>query len=413
MGTANPNDDSFLARRLASLSNGSSAGSSIMPLKKGEKFISLTIGEPNFPTPPHIIEAAIAALRNGDTGYQPVGGVPELRDAIREKFAQTKLIFSDDQILVGVGAKQLVFAALGATINPDDEVVIPAPYWVSYPRIALIFGGKPIEIQCSPESQFKITPEQLDAALTERTKWFIVNSPGNPGGAVYSNAEFSALGRVLERYPSCLILSDEIYENYVYEGNTYTPFLAANPALADRVVTVNGLSKTYGMPGLRVGYAGAPALLAKAMTVILSQDTSCLVSTSQQAAVAAFNGDQSWIGANRVAYQGRRDRMMKHLKGISRIDCVMPQGAFYVFPSVAQLIGLATPDGDVLKGDNDVVRYLTNSARVKTGAGSSYGSPSFLRFSFSTSLEMIDQACAALSVAIEALKPVGGEAKQI
>jgi aspartate aminotransferase len=354
--------------------------------------------------PAHIVEAATRSLRDRRVGYLPAGGLPALRDALREKFARHGQVLSDSQIVVGAGCKQVIFAAFCATIDPGDDVIVPAPYWLSYPEIATLFGGRTVKVPCSQDDGFKISPERLAGVLMPKTKWVVINSPGNPGGAIYSIEELRALGEVLQAFPKCLILSDEIYENYVYDGMEAASFAVANPGLADRVVTVNGMSKTFAMPGLRVGYGAAPKPIATAMTAIIAQDTSCAASSSQYAALAGLTGDQSWIGSIRVDYQERRDRLVPRLNAIPGFRCAMPRGAYYAFPSIAGLMGMQTPDGVTLTSDADVVRFLADEAGVLTAGGSAYGARPFLRLSFSTSLENIDKACLAIGSAMEKLR---------
>ena len=371
---------------------------------QGHEILSLTIGEPDFPTPQHVIEAAITALRDGETGYRPANGIPALRKAICARFAQDGLLYGDTEITVGAGAKQIIFAAFAATIEEGDEIVVPAPYWVSYPDIARLFGAKVVFAPCSPENSFKLTPSALEAVLTSRTRWLVLNSPNNPTGAVYRRDELAALGTVLERFPDCLVLSDEIYQHFIYDDRPFTAFATSNPALSQRVLTVNGVSKAYSMTGFRLGYAGGPSWLIAGINTILTQDTTCASSISQIAAVAALNGDQAALAANRLAYQGRRDRLVSRVNQIPGFACAAPAGAFYVFASVAGLIGSRTPEGPSLDTDVDVAAYLLRQARVATIAGSAFGAASYLRLSFASSIAALDRACDAMTEAVGLLR---------
>jgi len=372
---------------------------------QGREVLSLTIGEPDFVTPPHVIEAAVDALRGGETGYRPANGIPALRKAIRAHFTESGLLYSDEELTVGAGAKQIIFAAFAATIDEGDEVIVPVPYWVSYPDIGLLFGAKIVFAPCRPEDGFKLAPSTLESALTQRTRWFVLNSPNNPTGAVYTPEELVALGRVLERYPDCLVLSDEIYQHFIYDERPFMPFAACNPALSGRVLTVNGVSKSYSMTGFRLGYAGGPGWLIAGINTILTQDTTCASSISQLAAVAALTGDQATLCANRFEYQARRDRLVARLNAIPGVTCATPGGAFYVFASVAGLIGSRTRAGQKLAADVDVAAYFLREAGVATIAGSAFGAANYLRLSFATPLETLDRACDAMMKAVQLLEP--------
>jgi aspartate aminotransferase len=369
---------------------------------EGHDVISLTVGEPDFRPPSAVVTAMANALRRGETGYKVVN--PPLVDAIRHRFqANNGLTYGQDQIAVGAGVKQVIFAAFCATLNDGDEVVIPAPYWVSYPDIAKLYGGVPVEVACSEKDNFKLTADLLRAHLTPRTKWLVLNSPNNPTGAVYSKEELTELGRVLADYPECLVLSDEIYEHFVFGDVKFTAFAEANPDLFDRTLTANGVSKAYALAGMRLGYAGGPSWLIKIINTVISQDTSCAGSISQEGALAALVGDQSELHNNRAVYQARGERLVRSLNSIPGVTCVEPQGAFYVFPSVAGIIGAKRSDGTVLQNDIDVAAYLVDVAHVATMPGAAYGMSPYLRLSFATSETNLDRACEQIAVAIGAL----------
>lgn len=371
---------------------------------QGEEVLSLTVGEPDFPAPPHVIEAAIDALRRGETGYRPTNGIPALRKAIRERFADIGLPYDEAEITVGAGAKQIIFAAFAATIDEGDEIVIPSPYWVSYPDIGTLFGAKIVFASCRPQDGFKLTARDLESALTPRTRWLVLNSPNNPTGAVYTRDELAALGAVLQRFPDCLVLSDEIYQHLIYDDRPFVPFAGANPTLSHRILTVNGVSKAYAMTGFRLGYAGGPSWLISGLNTILTQDTTCPSSISQLAAVAALTGDQSALAANRLLYRDRRDRLVARVNRIPGMTCSIPGGAFYVFASITRLIGSRTRAGQSLDTDSDISEYLLREARVATLAGSAFGAPGHLRLSFATSNETLDRACAAMEMAVRLLE---------
>ncbi|GGC14749.1 aminotransferase [Novosphingobium endophyticum] len=367
--------------------------------REGHEILSLTVGEPDFPTPPHVIEAAVKALHDGETRYTSAAGIPALKRAICDTFRKGGLTYSEGEIALGAGAKQLIFSAFAATLDAGDEVVVPAPYWVSYPDIVDLFDARPVIVRCPAAAGFRLTPAALEAALTDRTRWLVINSPNNPTGVVYSAEELSAFGAVLARYPKCLVMSDEIYEHFVYDGHQFTSFAVANPELEDRVLTINGVSKAYAMTGFRLGYAGGPAWLAAAIRNLITQDTSCANSISQHAAVAALTGDQSSLAINRAQYEGRRDRLISGIGAVPGMRCLAPEGAFYVYASVAGLIGARTPAGETLQTDSDVASYFLREAKVATIAGPAYGLSPYLRLSFATTVEVIDRACAAIAAA--------------
>lgn len=372
---------------------------------QGREIIDFTIGEPDFPTPAHIVAAGVAALHSGHTRYTASSGIPSLRLAIADKLArENKLAFSPDQVVVACGAKQIIYEALSASLNAGDEVIVPAPYWVSYPDIVAIHGGVPVIVASGPADGFKLTPEALAAAITPRTRWLILNSPNNPTGAVYAPRELRELADVLARHPDVWLLTDEIYEYYVYGGAQHASILAVAPELASRTLIVNGVSKAYAMTGWRIGYGAGPAPLIRAITMLLSQNTSCANAMSQHAAVAALNGPQDCVTDAVAEFSGRRDRMVELLGQVPGLDCSRPDGAFYVFPSVQGLIGKTTSEGLALTSDADVVLFLLDAAGVATIDGGSYGMPGFLRMSFATALDQITLGCERIRSACATLR---------
>jgi len=370
----------------------------------GRTIIDFTIGEPDFPTPTHIVSAGIAALNSGQTRYTGSAGIAPLRNAIAAKLAhENGLAYEAEEIVIGTGAKHVIYNALAATLNDGDEVIVPAPYWVSYPDMVALHGGKPVIVTSDERSAFKLLPQALERVITARTRWLILNSPNNPTGAVYSAAELKALGEVLLRHPHVWVMTDEIYEHFVYGGAKHVSLLALVPELANRALVVNGMSKAYAMTGWRIGYGAGPQELIRAITLLLSQSTSCAAAMSQVAAVTALQGPQQCVADARRLFEERRDRMVELLNRIRGIRCKAPDGAFYVFASVAGLIGTTTPEGRKLSSDVDVMMYFTDVAGVASIDGASYGLPSHLRLSFATSIENIEAGCAALARAVEAL----------
>ncbi len=361
---------------------------------QGRDIISLSAGEPDFDTPDNIKAAAIEAIRRGETKYTAVDGIPELKRAIAEKFRRDNdLEYAPSQIIVSTGGKQVLFNALMATINPGDEVVIPAPYWVSYPDMVLLAGGKPVIVEARAQDDYKMTPEALQAAITDRTKWLIFNSPSNPSGAAYSADELRALTDVLKKHEHVWIMSDDMYEHLVYDDFVFATPAQVEPALYDRTLTVNGVSKAYAMTGWRIGYAGGPEALIKAMTKLQSQSTSNPCSISQWAAVEALTGSQDFIAEARKVYQARRDLVVDMLNEAEGITCHRPEGAFYVYPSIAGLIGKATPDGRVIETDEDFVTALLEAEGVAAVHGAAFGTSPNFRVSYATSTEALKEAC--------------------
>jgi aspartate aminotransferase len=369
---------------------------------EGRDVIGLGAGEPDFDTPDNIKEAAIRAIREGKTKYTDVDGIPELKAAIVRKFKRENgLDYKLSQISVGSGGKQVLYNALIATINPGDEVIVPAPYWVSYPDIVQLAGATPVIIPCGIDSGFKLTPEKLEAAITPKTKWLIFNSPSNPTGAAYTRAELAALGEVLLRH--VLILSDDMYEHIVYDEFDFGTLAEVTPGLYDRTLTVNGASKAYAMTGWRIGFAGGPAWLIKAMSKLQSQSTSNPCSISMAATVAALNGDQSFLAERNMAFQRRRDLVVKMLNDTPGLICPKPEGAFYVYPDCSGLIGKTTPAGKVLATDEDVAGWFLESQGVAVVHGGAFGGSPAFRISYATADSVLEDACTRIQKAVAAL----------
>jgi len=369
----------------------------------GKAIVDFTIGEPDFPTPAHITASGVAALASGKTKYTTANGTPALRAAIVEKLRREGgLTYSSDEVAVGSGAKLLIYHALAATLDPGDEVIVPAPYWVSYPDMVSLQGGIPVVVSCDRTAGYKLSAAALEATITDRTRWLILNSPNNPTGAVYTRAELKSLADILRTRPKVRLLLDEIYEHFVYEGAEHHSMLAVAPDLKDRTLLVNGMSKSYAMTGWRLGYAAGPGSLIKAIVLLLSQSTSCATSISQEAAVTALQGSQDCVREAVDLFASRRDCMVRMLRAIPRIECSAPFGAFYAFPNVEGLIGGMTPTGTRLESDMDVVLYFLERAGVATIDGSSYGAANHLRLSFATPIDQIIAGCNALKEAVEA-----------
>ena len=360
----------------------------------GKDVIGLGAGEPDFDTPDHIKAAGVAAIKAGKTKYTAPDGIPELKAAICAKFERENgLSYTPQQVSVGTGGKQILYNALMATLNPGDEVVIPAPYWVSYPDMVLLAGGTPVIAPATLENSFKLTPEQLEAAITPKTKWLIFNSPSNPTGAGYSRAELKALTEVLLRHPHVWVMTDDMYEHLAYDGFEFCTPAQVEPALYARTLTCNGVSKAYAMTGWRIGYAAGPVELIAAMRKIQSQSTSNPCSISQWAAVEALNGPQEFLAANNAVFQRRRDLVVSMLSAIDGITCPVPEGAFYVYPSIAGLIGTTTPSGTVIDSDEAFSRALLEDTGVAVVFGAAFGlSPNF-RVSYATSDDALKAAC--------------------
>ncbi|WP_280397391.1 aspartate transaminase [Nocardia carnea] len=370
----------------------------------GRDILDLTIGEPDFDTPGHVKVAAAAAMDAGFTKYTAVNGIPALRKAIVARTAaRTGATVTDSEISIGGGAKQLIFLALMATVDAGDEVIVPAPYWVSYPDMVIVHGGTPVIVDCPESDRFLLTPAKLEAAITPATKWVILNSPANPTGAVYSAAELAALAEVLDRHPHVHVLCDEIYDEIVFDGAPCPSLLQVAPRLRDRLYVVNGVSKSYAMTGWRLGYGIAHPHLTAAINKLQSQSSSCPSSLSQAAAAEALTGDQTFVAESVASYRARRGIVFDLLSEVEGLTPVLSQGTFYMFVGCAGLLGKRTPAGEVLETDGDVVLYLLDHAAVATIAGSAYGAPGYLRISFATSEEVLRAAADGIAKAVAAL----------
>jgi aspartate aminotransferase len=371
----------------------------------GRDIIGLTSGEPDFDTPPNVCEAVVRAMAASKTKYTDVGGTPELKAAIIEKFRRDNgLAYAPSEVIVGCGGKQVIFNALMSTLEAGDEVIVPAPYWVSYPDIALLAEGRPMVVTCRPEDGFKLRPEALNQAITPRTRWLVLNTPNNPSGATYTRHELRALADVLLRHPHVWIMTDDIYEHILYDGRRFFTIAQVEPALKERTLTINGVSKAYAMTGWRIGYGGAPADLVKAMTKLQSQSTSNACSISQAAAQEALNGPQDFIQERTRIFETRRDEVVAAVNRIPGLRCHAPEGAFYVYASCADIIGKKAPDGRVLGSDADFVMYLLESQNLALLQGEAYGLSPFFRISFATSMQTLEEGCRRLRLACEALR---------
>ena len=372
--------------------------------RAGIDVIGLGAGEPDFDTPDHVKEAAIKAIRDGKTKYTPADGIPELKEAICAKFKRDNdLDYKPAQINVSPGGKAVLYNAFMATLNAGDEVIVPAPYWVSYPDMALLAGGSPVFVQCGPNSSYKLSPEALESAITPNTKWLVLNSPSNPTGAAYTKEELRGLADVLLKHPHVWVMTDDMYEHLVYDGFEYFTIAQVEPQLYERTLTVNGVSKAYAMTGWRIGYAGGPEKLIITMRKIMSQSTSNPCSISQWASVAALNGDHGFLAERNDVFKSRRDLVVKALNDCEGLTCATPEGAFYVYPSCAGVIGKASPKGTHIKSDKDFASALREEEQVAVVFGEAFGlSPAF-RISYATSTEALQEAmmrikrfCAAL-----------------
>ncbi len=371
----------------------------------GKDVIGLAAGEPDFDTPDHIKQAAIEAINAGKTKYTPVDGIPELKQAICDKLKRDNdLDYKPSQVSVGTGGKQVLFNALLGTINPGDEVIIPAPYWVSYPDIVLLAGGKPVIVEADVENGFKLTADALEAAITDKTKWLIFNSPSNPSGAAYAHDELKALTDVLLKHPNVWTLTDDMYEHLVYDDFKFVTPAQVEPKLYDRTLTMNGVSKAYAMTGWRIGYAAGPEKLIGAMRKLQSQSTSNPCSISQWAAVAALNGPHDFIALNNVVFKGRRDLVVSMLNQATGLSCATPEGAFYVYPSCEGAIGKTAPSGNVIESDEDFVTELLETEEVAAVHGGAFGMSPFFRISYATSTEALTEACQRIQRFCAALK---------
>lgn len=391
---------SFLADRLARIKPSPTIAMTTRASEmraQGHDIISLSAGEPDFDTPEHIRDAGKAAIDAGHTRYTPVDGTPSLKRAICDKFARENgLDYAPSQVSVGTGGKQILFNALLATLDHGDEVVIPAPYWVSYPDMVLLAGGVPVIVECGIADGFRLTPQALDAAITPRTKWLILNSPSNPSGAGYSRDEMRALTDVMLRHPDVYILSDDIYEHLVFDGFEFVTPAQVEPQLKDRVLTMNGVSKAYAMTGWRIGYGAGPESLIRAMAKLQSQSTSNPCSISQYAAETALTGPQDYVAESREVFQRRRDLVVAGLNACPGIDCPVPQGAFYVYPSIAALIGKTSAAGTRIDDDEAFANALLDETGVAVVFGAAFGLSPHFRISYATSDAQLTEAMARI-----------------
>jgi len=370
----------------------------------GEDIIDLGLGEPDFDTPPHIIEAAYAAGKAGETRYPPTDGTSDLKQAIIKKFARdNKLGFEPSEIIISNGAKQVIFNALMASLEQDDEVLLCAPYFGQYKDMVLILGGAPVTIQCEADTQFRLSAAALEKAITPKTKWLFLNLPSNPAGAVYTEDDLRAIGEVLERHPNVLVLSDEIYEHILFDGEKFWSFAEICPALKERTLTVNGVSKAYAMTGWRIGYAGGPQPLITAMTKVQSQISSGACSIAQAAAVAALNGPQDEVRRFCKAFEARRDLVFSRISKIERLTLDPPAGAFYAYIGCEQLIGSKTPDGTVIEDDTALTNYLLQDAKIACVPGSAYELSPFFRISTAASEEVLSEALDRIEASVAKL----------
>ncbi len=399
---------SYVADRLAMVKPSASMAVSMAAKAlraQGVDVIDLGLGEPDFPTPAHVVEAAFKAAAAGETLYTAAAGTPALRAAVAEKFKRENgLDFTADEIVVANGAKQIIFNALMATLNAGDEAILPTPYFVSYPEMVKLLGGVPVMPACPAPTGFRLTPAVLEAAITPRTKWLFLNMPGNPSGAVYGLAELQALGAVLANHPQVLILSDEIYEHILFDGRQFVSFGQACPELRDRSLIVNGVAKAYAMTGWRVGYAAGPAPLLKAMNTVQSQSVTSVAAPMQAAALAALTGPQDCIAQFRAAFERRRDLVVAGIATIPGLTLAPPEGAFYAYIGCAGLIGKHTPKGDVLTDDTAVTQYLLTEGRVAAVPGAAYGLSPFFRISTATSETVLSEAISRIANAVAALQ---------
>jgi aspartate aminotransferase len=364
---------------------------------EGKDVIGLAAGEPDFDTPQNIKDAAIAAIQKGKTKYTVVDGIAELKKAIVDKFARENgLTYKTSQVSVGTGGKQVLFNALMATVNPGDEVIVPAPYWVSYPDIVMLAGGVPVIVQGKPEKGFKLQAADLEKAITAKTKWLILNSPSNPSGAAYSHSEMKALTDVLVKHPHVWVLTDDMYEHLVYDDFKFATPAQVEPSLYDRTLTMNGVSKSYCMTGWRIGYGAGPEPLIKAMAKLQSQSTSNPSSIAQWAAVEALNGPQDFIEEHNTVFKERRDLVVSMLNQAKGLKCATPEGAFYVYPSCAGAIGKTAPSGKVIANDEDFVEELLAAEGVAAVHGAAFGTSPFFRISYATATSTLEDACARI-----------------
>jgi len=399
---------SFIASRLKRIKPSMTVGINVKAnalRAEGKDVLVLAAGEPDFDTPANIRKAAFDAIESGQTRYVPGKGTPALQKAIQSKFIKDNNIeYSLDEIIVGVGGKHIIYNAMMATLNPNDEVIIPAPFWVSYPDIVLLAEGKPIIVECPESQNFKITANQLEKSITEKTKWLMLNSPSNPTGAVYSKSELKELAEVLLKYPHVLIMSDDIYEKIIYDNLEFGTLASIEPRLKERCLTLNGVSKAYCMTGWRLGYCGASKEIIAAMNKMQSQSNTSTSSISMAAAVEALEGSQEFIKEHNEAFVRRRDMVVSLLNQIEGINCLTPKGAFYVYPSCEGVIGKQTPDGNKIATDEDFMNYLLESEGIAGVHGAAFGLSPYFRLSYATSDEILKDACSRIKRACEKLK---------
>ena len=372
---------------------------------QGKDILVLAAGEPDFDTPLNIRNAAKKAMDQGKTRYVPGKGTTELQQAIINKFKKDNNIsYSSEEVMVGVGGKHIIYNAMMATLNPNDEVIIPAPFWVSYPDIVLLAEGKPIIVECNSKQNFKITPSQLEENITPKTKWLMLNSPSNPTGSIYSFSELKALSEVLIKFPNILILTDDIYEKIIYEDNAFHTLASVEPRLKDRILTLNGVSKAYCMTGWRLGYCGGPKEIIAGMNKIQSQSTTSTSSITMAASVEALNGDQDFILKHNEEFKRRRDLVVEKLNNIDGISCDTPPGAFYVYPSCFGIIGKRTPKGDIIATDEDLMNFLLETEGVAGVHGAAFGLSPYFRLSYATDEKTLIDACDRIGKACNNLK---------
>ena len=372
--------------------------------REGKKVIGLSAGEPDFDTPDHIKKAAINAIEKGFTKYTNVEGIPELRQAIVDKFKRdNNLDYKINDVIVSSGGKQILYNALMSSINPNDEVIIPSPYWVSYPDMTLLAGGKPVVVKCTSETGFKLTADALSKVITENSKWLILNSPSNPTGACYSKSELETIAEVVRKHENLYVMTDDIYEYIVYDDFDFFTFAQVAPDLKERTLTVNGVSKSHCMTGWRIGYAVGPSLLIKAMIKIQGQSTSNASSISQYAALAGISGSMDFLEPCLKAFDERRKYVVNKLNSIPGISCIMPEGAFYAYPNISGLIGKKTIDGKTLNSDTEIVEWLLETAEVAAVPGSAFGLEPFFRVSYATSIELLQEAMGRIEKAVISL----------
>lgn len=401
-------NNDFLSNRVLAIEPSPSivANALVVQLRaQGKDIVNFSIGEPDLDTPAHILDAAKVAMANSETHYTGTAGTLALRKAIVLKLERDNGIsYGLDEVIAGCGGKHIIYHALAATLNVGDEVIVHTPYWVSYPDIARLNDATPVIIPGSEANGFKLTPGELEAAITAKTKWVILNTPNNPSGAVYNETELSALAAVLRKYPHVLIMSDEIYEHFVYGDAKHVSFVKAAPDLKARTLIINGASKGYAMTGWRLGFGAGPALLVAAIAKLLSQTTTCPSSISQAAAVAAFAGDQTPIARMREIYIQRRQRMLELLADVEGVTCMPPDGAFYIYANVSGLMGRATPAGKVIDTDTALVSYLLEEGGVATVSGAAYGMSPYVRLSFASAMDLVEDGCLRFKQACEKLR---------